>query len=222
MTVSASRSGGLPRGIRFAAMVCLVMAAFTGWSALREATDLARFYEVRERHLELEYPAWMGDKDVLQAVLKTQYSAMEPMREPRGLLMGAMAVACAFVFVAAGRMLRPDGLPREGMRRLLGRAAITVAVLRTIDGAQFAVVSRRIGAAMAESMSRLPQAQVEGQDAAAAAELAHSVMPWMAMGISVVATALVAGTFALLGQYFRSDSVRDAVLAREPPPEDEE
>jgi hypothetical protein len=217
VTESASRSGGLPRGIRFAALVSLVMAAFTGWSALREATDLARFYEVRERHLESDYPAWMGDKSVLQDVLRTQYAAMEPMREPRAVLMGALCVACTFVFVAAGRMLRPEGLPRDGMRQLLGRAAITVAVLRTIDGAQFAVVSRRIGTTMAESMSRLPQQPPDP----VAAEVVRTVMPWMAMGMSVFATALVAGTFALLGQYFRSDSVREAITAQDGPPEEE-
>ncbi|MCP3140730.1 hypothetical protein [Pyxidicoccus xibeiensis] len=212
MTVSASRSSGLPRGIRFAAMVSLVLAAFTGWSALREATELAHFYEVRELHLENEPPAWMGDRNVIQQVVKTQYAALEPMREPRAVLMGILSVACAFVFVAAGRMLRPDGLPREGMRRLLGRAAITVAVLRTIDGAQFAVVSRRMGTVLAETLGRLP----ENQDPVAA-QVVNSVAPWFAVGLSVLGTVLVAGTFALLGQYFRSDAVRDVVLAHDGP-----
>jgi len=215
VTVSASRSGELPRGIRFAAMVSLVLAAFTGWSALREATELAHFYEVREIHLENEPPAWMGDRNVIQQVVRTQYAALEPMREPRAVLMGVLSLACAFVFVAAGRMLRPDGLPREGMRRLLGRAAITVAVLRTIDGAQLAVVSRRMGTVLAESLGKLP----ENQDPVAA-EVVSTVAPWFAVGFSVLGTVLVAGTFALLGQYFRSESVRSAVAAHDPPPED--
>ncbi|WP_240360776.1 hypothetical protein [Pyxidicoccus caerfyrddinensis] len=216
MTVSASRSSGLPRGIRFAAMVGLVLAALTGWSALSEATHLAHFYEARERQLENEFPAWMGDKALMETVVRTQYSALEPMREPRTVLMGVLSIACAFVFVAAARMLRPDGLPREGMRRLLGRAAITVAVLRTIDGAQFAVVSRRMGTALAQSMKNLPAYQDP-----VAADMVSTLAPWFAVGLSVLGTALVAGTFALLGQYFRSDSVRDAVLAREPATEEE-
>ena len=217
MTVSASRSSGLPRGIRFAAMLCLVMSAFTGWMALNEATTLARFYEAREHELEAKYPAWMGDEDFFPKVVRAQYSALEPMREPRTLLMGVLSVACAFVFVAAGRMLRPDGLPRDGMRRLLGRAAITVAVLRTIDGAQSAVVLRRVGQVMAESMGQLPLAQ--GQDPVAA-EMVRSAMPSMAVGMSVLGTALVAGTFALLGQYFRSTSVREVITAHDGPPEE--
>ena len=57
------------------------------------------------------------------------------MREPRIALLGSLAVVCAFVFVAARRMLRPGGMPREGMRRLLSGAAISAAILRTIDGA---------------------------------------------------------------------------------------
>lgn len=215
MTVSASRSSGLPRGLRFAAMVSLVLAAFTGWSALREATELAHFYEVRELHLEVETPAWMGDRDVIQRVVRTQYSALEPMREPRVVLMGLLAVACACVFVSAGRMLRPDGLPREGMRRMLGRAAITVAVLRTIDGAQLAVVSRRMGAAMVDGVKHLPAYQDPET-----AQFVSSALPWFAVALSVVGTVLVAGTFALLGQYFRSESVRGVIVAHDPPPED--
>jgi hypothetical protein len=198
-------------------MVSLVLAALTGWSALSEATHLgAHFYEARERQLENDFPAWMGDKVLMETMVRTQYSALEPMREPRTVLMGALSVACAFVFVAAARMLRPDGLPREGMRRLLGRAAIVVAVLRTIDGAQFAVVSRRMGAALAEGMRNLPAYQDP-----VAADMLGSFAPWFAVALSVLGTALVAGTFALLGQYFRSDAVRDAVLAQDPPPEEE-
>lgn len=217
MSVSASRSSGLPRGIRFAAMVCLVMSAFTGWLALNEATTLAHFYEARERELETKYPAWMGDEDFFPRVVRTQYAALEPMREPRTVLMGVLSVACAVVFVAAGRMLRPDGLPREGMRKLLGRAALTVAVLRTVDGAQSAVVLRRVGQVMAESMGQLPLPA--GQDPVAA-EMVRAAMPSMAVGLSVLATAVVAGTFALLGQYFRSESVRDVIVTHDGPQEE--
>ncbi|NMO17030.1 hypothetical protein HPC49_30235 [Pyxidicoccus fallax] len=215
--MSAPHPGRLPRGIRFAAMVCLVMSAFTGWLALNEATTLAHFHDARERELETKYPAWMGDEDFFPRVVRTQYSALEPMREPRTVLMGVLSVACAFVFVAAGRMLRPDGLPRDGMRKLLGRAAITVAVLRTIDGAQSAVVLRRVGQVMAESMGQMPLQP--GQDPVAA-EMVRSAMPTMAAGMSFIATALVAGTFALLGQYFRSDSVREAITAQDGPQEE--
>ncbi|QSQ24546.1 hypothetical protein JY651_06235 [Pyxidicoccus parkwayensis] len=213
--MSASRSSGLPRGIRFAALVSLVLAALTGWSALSEATQLEHFYESRERQLEVDYPTWMGDKALMETVVRTHFSALEPMREPRLVLMGVLSIACAFVFVAAARMLRPDGLPREGMRKMLGRAALVVAVLRTIDGAQLAVVARRMGIAMAEGLRHLPAYQDD-----VGTQVASSV-PSVAVFASVLGTAIIAGTFALLGQYFRSDSVRDAVLARDPEPEED-
>jgi hypothetical protein len=215
VTMSASRSSGLPRGIRFAALVSLVLAALTGWSALSEATQLEHFYESRERQLEVDYPTWMGEQALMETVVRTHFSALEPMREPRLVLMGVLSIACAFVFVAAARMLRPDGLPREGMRKMLGRAALVVAVLRTIDGAQLAVVARRMGVAMAEVLRHLPAYQDD-----VGTQVASSV-PSVAVFASVLGTAIIAGTFALLGQYFRSDSVRDAVLARDPEPEED-
>lgn len=207
----------MPRGIRFAAMLGLVLAALSGWKALAEATELAHFYETREQSLDKGLPVPVGDPVLHQRLVETYYAALEPMREPRAVLMGGLAVACAFVFVAAGRMLRPDGLPRDGMRRLLGRACLAVAVLRTIDGAQFAVVSRRMGMAMADALSKLP----EYQDAAAA-EMVRSVVPSFFLGLTVLGTALMAGTFALLGQYFRSEAVREAITAQDGPQEEGE
>ncbi len=217
MTMSPPLPGGMPRGIRFAAMLGLVLAALTGWVALTEATELAHFYDARERHLDKGPLVSVGDPATERRLMETYYAALEPMREPRAVLMGGLAVACAFVFVAAGRMLRPDGLPRDGMRRLLGRACITAAVLRTIDGAQFSVVSRRLGVVMADAMSKLP----ENQDPVAA-ELLSTVVPWFGLGLSVLGTALIAGTFALLGQYFRSEAVREAITAQDGPQEEGE
>lgn len=217
MTVSSPPPDRMPRGIRFAAMLSLVLAAFTGWASLTEATRLAHFYETRELHLEQAPLVSVGDPVVDRRLVESLYSALEPMREPRAVLLGILAVACAFVFVAAGRMLRPDGLPRSGMRQLLSRSAITVAVLRTIDGAQSAVVSRRMGQALVDSLGLLPM----GKDPLAA-DLVRGVAPWFGLGLSVVGTALVAGTFALLGQYFRSDAVREAISAQDGPQEEGE
>jgi hypothetical protein len=207
----------MPRGIRFAAMLSLVLAAFTGWAALTEAVRLAHFYETRELHLEQAPLVSLGDPLVDRRLVESLYSALEPMREPRAVLLGILAVACAFVFVAAGRMLRPDGLPRGGMRQLLSRAAITVAVLRTIDGAQSAVVARRMGQTLVESLNTLPM----GKDPLTL-EMLRDLLPWFGLGLSVVGTALVAGTFALVGQYFRSEAVREAISAQDGPQEEGE
>ncbi len=217
MTVSPPPPASMPRGIRFAAMLSLVLAAFSGWSALTEATQLAHFYETREAHLEQTSPVSLGDPLVDRRLVESYYAAQEPMREPRAVLLGIHAVACAFVFVSAGRMLRPDGLPRDGMRQLLGRAAIAVAVLRTIDGAQSAVVGRRVGHALVDAMSALP-----ADKNPLTTEGLRTMVLWSPLAASVVGTVLIAGTFAILGQYFRSETVREAIIAQDGPQEEGE
>ncbi|MCP3099993.1 hypothetical protein LZ198_14045 [Myxococcus sp. K15C18031901] len=218
MTVSASRTGGLPGRIRFAALLGMILAALTGWMALNEAAELAHFSEARSLHRDSEdgaVPLLGIDPSVMQQLMETRFSSLEPMREPRALLLFVLAIACAFVFVSSARMLRPDGMRRDSMRRMLGRAAITVAVLRTIDGAQWAVVARRMGAVLAQSLASQP----EYQDPVAAQTLG-TIAPSMALGMTVLGTALVAGTFAVLGQYFRSNPVREALVALDGPAEE--
>jgi len=206
------RKKSLPGGIRFAAMLGMVFAAFTGWNALVEASRMVHLFESRSRDLEQGAAVAAESAELYQRLIETYYAALEPMREPRGVLMALLAVACAFVFVASARMLRPYGLPRDGMRRILGRAAILAAVLRTVDGAQFAVVARRMGDTMAESLNLLPNVPPE-----LTLEFARSFFPSVGTGGAVLATALVAGTFAILGQYFRSERVREAVAVRDGP-----
>jgi hypothetical protein len=187
-------------------MVCLVLSSLTGLFSLSEALGLGHLSELKEAS-EPSIPL-MADKAVAERALEAQFAALEPMREPRALVLAALSVACALVFVSAGRLLRPDGLPLERMRRLLGGASIATAFLRTIDGAQWMVVARRMGLAMAEAMSTLP----EFQEPEMAAQVKATV-PLLMSGSTVVQTAFVAGTFALLGQYFRGERVRQAISA---------
>ncbi|WNG46072.1 hypothetical protein F0U60_19610 [Archangium minus] len=200
MKQPASPSQSLPRGIRFAAFVCLVLSAFTGFFALRESMNLGRLSELKEA----------GDSQpaFVTSLLEAQISALEPMRESRALILGALSVACALSFVAAGRMLRPEGLPLERMRRMLGGAAISAALLRTIDGAQEAVVARRMAPAIIEAMKTLPELQGQAIEQ-------FQAVPWLFSASTVGLTAFVAGTFALLGQYFRSERVRQAIIAQD-------
>jgi hypothetical protein len=200
----------LPRRLRFAAAVCLVLSALTGFSALRETLELERLGELRDEVSNLSRFSHEPDMIVAARITEAQIAALEPMRESRSLVLGALAVACSFAFVASGRLLRPGGLPLERMRRVLAGSAILAALLRTIDGAQWAVVARRIAPVMAEHLSTLPVFQ----EAQLAAQLKTS-LPGMASAFAMVLTAVIAGTFALLGQYFRSQHVREAVLAQD-------
>ncbi|WP_257458046.1 hypothetical protein [Archangium lipolyticum] len=208
MNPPATPSQRLPRGIRFAAVVCLVLSSLTGLFALSEALGLGHLSELKES--SQPRITLMADKAVTERAFEAQFAALEPMREPRSLVLGALSVACALVFVSAGRLLRPDGLPLGRMRRLLGGASIAAAFLRTIDGAQWMVVAKRMGVAMAEAMSTLP----EFQEPQMAAQVKATV-PLLMSGSTVLQTAFIAGSFALLGQYFRSERVRQAVSAQD-------
>jgi hypothetical protein len=188
--------------------VCLVLSSFTGLFALSEALGLGHLSELKEA--SEPRITLMADKAVTDRAFEAQFAALEPMREPRSLVLAALSGACALVFVSAGRLLRPDGLPLERMRRLLGGASIAAALLRTIDGAQWMVVAKRMGIAMAEAMVTLP----EFKEPEMAAQVKVTV-PLLMSGSTVLQTAFVAGAFALLGQYFRSERVRQAISAQD-------
>jgi hypothetical protein len=179
-------------------------------SSAMEATNLSHLSDLREQTPRM---AVFGDPAVVERVFHAQLSALEPMREPRALILGGLAVACALVFVAAARMLRPGGLPREGMRRLLGGAAIAAAVLRTLDGAQWMVVVKRASITMAEAMSSLPEFR------ASPAEQLKTTVYFLLSAATVAQTAFIAGAFVLLAQYFQSERVRQAVTAQDAPTE---
>jgi hypothetical protein len=210
-------SQGLPGRIRFAAAVCLVLSGCTGLTAFKEVVDLGRLSEMKEERLSRL--ASVEERAIHELTLEATVSTLEGMREPRALILGALVVACALTFVSASRLLRPEGLPMESMRRLLGGAAIATAILRTMDGAQVTVVFQRIGQAMAGALGKtltlppeLDAATLEGLKSALPSFMATAAMLW---------TAVMAGTFALLGQYFRSERVRQVIIAQDGPLEEE-
>lgn len=208
---------GLPRRIRFAAAVCLVLSGLSGLFSLQEVLELSHLTELKEA--QLARPPPMGDPEMNKLTLEAHYAALEPMREPRSLILVALSVACAFTFIAASRILRPAGLPLESMRRLLGGAAIATAIIRTMDGAQRTVVFRRTGLALGEALGKGVSVPPE-MDAATLAFL-KAFMPVFTTTTAVLWTVFVAGSFALLGQYFRSERVRQVILALDGPQEED-
>lgn len=211
MSVPAAQPQRLPRGIRIAAVLCLIFSGLTGMSAVTEASSLAQFSDYKEA--VLSNAGRFGDRDSNEHVLLAQFSALEPMRDTRTALLGSLAVACAFVFVSAARMLRPGGMPREGMRRLLSGSAIAAAILRTIDGAQWMVVVDHMGAALVKGP--FPSWQDP-----TSIELIQRFGPAMLAAGYIGMTAFIAGAFVLLGQYFRSERVRQVVTAQDGPAEE--
>jgi hypothetical protein len=206
----ARQPSRLPRGISIAAVLALVLSGLTGMSAVMEASSLTQFAEYKEA--VLANAGRFGDQVSNEHVLLAQFSALEPMREPRAVLLVLMAMVCSFVFVAAARMLRPGGMPREGMRRLLSGSAILAAILRTIDGAQWMVVVDRMSAALVKGP--FPSWQDP-----ASIELIQRFGPFVLSAVYIGMTAFVAGGFVMLGQYFRSERVRQVVTAQDGPTE---
>jgi hypothetical protein len=196
-------------------VLCLILSGMTGMYAAMEASSLVNLSESKEN--TLRGMSGMGDPAVIERmerVVHAQTAALEPMREPRSLVLGSLAVTCALAFVAAARMLRPAGLPRDGMRRLLGGAAILAAFLRVIDGAQWLVVVNRANAATAEAML-LPLKGLQSP----VADLMRQLVPHIPPMLALAHTFFIAGAFVVLGRYFHSDRVREAVTAQDGPAE---
>lgn len=210
MSAPAPQPARLPRGIHIAAVLCLLISGLVGMSTVLELSRLAQLSEYKEAIVS--GPGAQAENTLNVQLLLAQFSAESAMRESRSFLLGALAVVCALVFVAAARMLRPGGLPREGMRRLLCWASLAAAILRTIDGAQFQVVIDHMGAALVKGPfpSGWAAEQIE--------LIKHhgpTVLTWFYQGV----TALVAGSLVLLSQYFRSERVRQVVIAQDGPTE---
>lgn len=186
--------------MRAAAIACVALTGLVGLWAASEAMGLSRLSELEE--IQPPADSLLGAPDVLRA----QMQALEGMREARSLTLTGLAVACAVAFVAAMRLLRPVAIPRERMRQVLGGAALVAAVFRTLDGAQLAVVAKRMAGPLAKAVASLP----ELSDPADAAELTR-LMPSLFVAGVALQTALVSGALALFALYFRSERVRQSL-----------
>jgi hypothetical protein len=193
----------VPRGIRHAATACLILSAWVGFLAASETWQLFRVDEPTD----VSWLSPSGDPLVqraLEEARQKETGALRGMREARALTLVGLSLACALTFVGASRILRPLGFPREGVRRLLASAALAAGVLRTIDGAQMAVVSQRQGVPLAKAFAAL------------------HLFSWSAsvgVGITVFMTFVIAGGFLLASQYFRSERVKRIVEFRDSHPD---
>ena len=210
-------AAALPQGLRNTTLLCLVLGGTVGLFSASEAASLTNLSAIRET--PTRGSSFFGDPAVMEKASAAQVTAytqaVEPMQVPRGLTLGALAIACGLVFVSAGRLLRPQGMPREGMRWLLGGALIAAAMLRAIDGAQMTVVAKRIGAAAGKVML---EAEPYRSDPSAYASMPALVSAMIA-GFAVLQTAVVAGGLLALSLYFRSEKVRKIIAFRDQKPE---
>jgi hypothetical protein len=194
--------------VRQAALAVFVLTFLIGVLSMKEAFELGMLEADRHRvEAEAQRFDFFGDPAIFSAAHAAGIAALEGMKVGRGVVLGALAAACGVAFVSALRLLRPDGLPRESVRRLVVSSLIATAVLRTIDGAQLAVVAQR------SMRAALPHLKIV--DPGATMPISESILePLMVMGVFAY-TALVVGLLLVLAQYFRSEKVKQLVALQD-------
>jgi hypothetical protein len=143
------------------------------------------------------------DPKIWQKAYELQLALLNGVKEPRMILLALLAFASALIFVAAGRMLRPAGMPRESMRKLIVGAGFATALLRVVYGAQSAVIFQKVSAVFADAV---PQLKLP---AGTSVQEFQQLIPKAAVGAAAVWTLLVAGLFVLVSQHFRSPKIRE-------------
>lgn len=207
MREAAQSTGVVASQARAVAILCMVVTFASGiWTA----SDFLRFSSGLAPRSELPRGTPQAERIAQLSELMTQAAA--PDREALRAVLVVLAVALSFTFVCALRVLRPGGLPREGVRKLLSASALITAVLRTVEGAAQAALSLRVARGLSALIG-----QPGWEDRAfvtARPYLSQTLVGW-----SVFQTVVVAGSLLLVAQYFRSARVRDwaAVQDRAPP-----
>jgi hypothetical protein len=196
--------GKLPTAIRNASLACMILSGIVGFISLSELLGLLQFSELKGAPVQV--PGGFGG-EALKRGLEAQLLALESMKVPRAMTLCGLGLACALNFVSASRLIWPRGLRRESMRGVVVSSAIAAALLRTLDGAQLAVVARKFGAAMGRSAELLPWLS----DSTPAEQ--EAAVRSLVMALAVLQTVAVAGTFAVLSHYFRGEKVRAALMA---------
>jgi hypothetical protein len=212
----------VPRRIRYVAIACVVLSALCGLLAGLETGELFDLEQLRNRPVS-ETAVWgFNDPAIKEAVQKATArsmqivaSTLESMREVRALTLIALSIACGLVFLSSARILRPLGLPREGVRRLLAGAALAAGILRTIDGAQSAVLAQRQWANVNQAILSIPESNDQIRDW----RMVGPALTQMGLVFSVGWTILIAGAFILASQYFRSETVKKIVQFRDTHPD---
>jgi len=202
-----SGSGGeVPGRLRLASLLSVVLSGLCGLFSAWDAFSLLRLDELRKAQ-PLFKP--VGDAALAERLWASRLLALEHMREPRMVVLFALALACSLTFVASTRLLRPAGLPREGVRRVLIWGLVVAAALRTINGAQDTVLDQGTADIMRGSLT-LP----EGLSQRSAEEVRRLLGPAIFL-FTIARTVLVVGPFLFLSQYFRSPAVKEWVTRQD-------
>jgi hypothetical protein len=204
--------------MRYATLLVALLTAFMGINATMGAAHLWSLPQSREALVGMGDPfASIRDAmqkydpegitprlfspEVVRSLEERRIDATEQMTGSRALALALLSTACMFAFIASGRLLRRDRMPREGTRRILAGSLLMAAFFRMFVGAQDAAVEQK-------AMRALP-ALMQGVKNASHEQLEQLMMaPVVVIGLW---TAAMVGLLVLLGQYFRSSRIKQVV-----------
>ena len=198
-------SAPLPPRVRFGALFAIGLSAMVGLGAagsMAEVMDLEQLIEAGPPR-SLPFGEMFYSKQVIAAQFKAQIGALQSMRTSRVVVEVLLSTLAAMSLVSAIRLLRPAGVPREGVRKMLGLTALGCAIMRTLDGAQSTALAKKVGVAIDKAMLENPPEGYVGGVASVAAPL-----------MSLMFTVIFVGAFLAVSAYFGSAGVR-AVTAKE-------
>lgn len=207
--MSSDGTPELPAGLRRASIIALISGALLGiFSAYAMAQVLEPVdYDALVKSEKLTFA---GPQDMARAHLafwKSYDRNLESWRGSRVAILMLLSICTSLLFVSALRMLRPMGVPREGVRRLIAGAAMACAIFSTLAGAQSAAAAKRASVAA---------------DRVAAEEAIKDWIPGLYGAVTVPLWSgfalLIAGAFAGLWMYFKSQRVQEQLAALEKQP----
>ncbi len=204
----------LPRRVRIISALTLLVALWVSLMYVSEATALLRASSEEGVLVGDASASAFGfsiDEPMLRVAREAHLRALQPLRAARIATLSLLTVASMVASVAAMRLLFPRGLARGAMRQLLVGAAFAAAFLRTIDGAQSAVLARKVASAIAAKMrergpAAFPQLQEPG-----AFDAAIQWLPTLSAALVAVVTGIVTLLFVACAQFFRTEYVRGAI-----------
>lgn len=206
----------LPNPVRYATLATLALGAIVSFGGLQ---GIGRALTVAEMDVSAGETPFLNkltpNPEAFAAAQRAQAVAfrnsVENMRWPRVAVLFGLSAAASLVFVSALRLRWPSGVQRSNLAKLVSRAAIAAAVLRTLDGAQELVIVRAVANAWDKTLA---QHQVEAADA--------GVTTGVLSAASVGTTVVVTGLFVLAANYFRSERIQQTfVLLDRNTPEEE-
>lgn len=195
----------LPLRFRLLCLVCLLLTGLEGVLSAQEALTVAHVEEITQERRSVPESSELADQ-----LSRAYLEAESGFSESRVPLLMVLAAVGALTAAGAARLLRPGFLPREGVRRFVVWGAGIAAALRTLDGAQQAVMFRRAASVVLTYHGALPK----GLNAENFAQ-SRAALPGVAAFGAAFITAAVAGMYVLFSVYFSSPAVKALVAAKD-------